>query len=81
MSIKSRAGATFHRHVSSVERVINKIDLLRKLKLEQDRLIDANKLDRARVIGEKIYELECKDELDVIASYTGLNSLGRSWSF
>lgn len=82
MPNKSKAGATFHRHLSFVERIINKMDLLRDLKLEQARLIDAKQLNRARAVGEKIYELETsQDELDVIASYTGVNELGRSWSF
>ena len=79
--MKSNTGRIFAHHLSNVDRMIRKIDHLRKLKIEQERHIDNKDFSRARSIEEQIYELESQDELDVIASYAGDNQLGRVWTF
>jgi len=83
MSLKSHSGAVYNRHISSVERMLNKIDLLRKLKRNQKELLDKGKVAEAVAVGDYIYELESQDELDHRASCMGIseNSIGTIWTF
>ena len=74
-----KTGAVYYRHLSNVERLIEKIDRIRRLKTERNRLLDTG------APLHKVYAINCRiDELeqdDPPVRYSGRNDLGRIWTY